>query len=237
MLISSMFFCVNFIFFFFSSRRRHTRWNCDWSSDVCSSDLARAYALEAHGERAFPFRCQGLGVPFALDTRQPLDLARMGGAQSLDLESALSCDNARQSFGKPLSARGEHVTISSDALRPGVEIAQQKTQVAVVLQPFLKIMTRQQLREVAALGRIRRLAHAPEPSRFFSRVVAQKVLDQRPATNRRDCLIEPCDLARVGIERSFITRERLAVRTELSQRKRYGEQRFLHRRVRHGTVG
>src|SRR5689334_24050299 len=29
-----------FIFyFFFSSRRRHTRWNCDWSSDVCSSDL------------------------------------------------------------------------------------------------------------------------------------------------------------------------------------------------------
>src|SRR6266568_2767978 len=28
-------------FFFFSSRRRHTRWNCDWSSDVCSSDLCR----------------------------------------------------------------------------------------------------------------------------------------------------------------------------------------------------
>src|SRR5438309_6494983 len=26
-----------FVFFFFSSRRRHTRWNCDWSSDVCSS--------------------------------------------------------------------------------------------------------------------------------------------------------------------------------------------------------
>src|SRR5689334_23921386 len=26
--------------FFFSSRRRHTRWNCDWSSDVCSSDLS-----------------------------------------------------------------------------------------------------------------------------------------------------------------------------------------------------
>src|SRR2546430_4751925 len=28
-------------FFFFSSRRRHTRFDCDWSSDVCSSDLAR----------------------------------------------------------------------------------------------------------------------------------------------------------------------------------------------------
>src|SRR5256886_13491375 len=28
-----------FLFFFFSSRRRHTRFDCDWSSDVCSSDL------------------------------------------------------------------------------------------------------------------------------------------------------------------------------------------------------
>src|SRR5689334_25028530 len=31
-------------FFFFSSRRRHTRWNCDWSSDVCSSDLVALVA-------------------------------------------------------------------------------------------------------------------------------------------------------------------------------------------------
>src|SRR6266480_3452428 len=28
-----------YFFFFFSSRRRHTRLTCDWSSDVCSSDL------------------------------------------------------------------------------------------------------------------------------------------------------------------------------------------------------
>src|SRR2546427_1966171 len=31
--------CSLFLFFFFSSRRRHTRFDCDWSSDVCSSDL------------------------------------------------------------------------------------------------------------------------------------------------------------------------------------------------------
>src|SRR5205814_3450050 len=30
---------MNMIFFFFSSRRRHTRCLSDWSSDVCSSDL------------------------------------------------------------------------------------------------------------------------------------------------------------------------------------------------------
>src|SRR2546430_13485719 len=34
---SSMSLIVSF--FFFSSRRRHTRFDCDWSSDVCSSDL------------------------------------------------------------------------------------------------------------------------------------------------------------------------------------------------------
>src|SRR6201982_4276805 len=32
------------LFVFFSSRRRHTRLTCDWSSDVCSSDLAGASA-------------------------------------------------------------------------------------------------------------------------------------------------------------------------------------------------
>src|SRR5439155_11417114 len=38
-------FFVLFFFFFFSSRRRHTRWPRDWSSDVCSSDLAMVTAL------------------------------------------------------------------------------------------------------------------------------------------------------------------------------------------------
>src|SRR2546430_9354441 len=38
------------LFFFFSSRRRHTRFDCDWSSDVCSSDLAACrLRLALHG--------------------------------------------------------------------------------------------------------------------------------------------------------------------------------------------
>src|SRR5690348_18426216 len=36
--------------FFFSSRRRHTRWTGDWSSDVCSSDL-RYHAVHQPQER------------------------------------------------------------------------------------------------------------------------------------------------------------------------------------------
>src|SRR5437660_6673474 len=50
-----------YFFFFFSSRRRHTRWPRDWSSDVCSSDLAgQAQILavnnaELKGDYAFNF--------------------------------------------------------------------------------------------------------------------------------------------------------------------------------------
>src|SRR5256885_4587873 len=38
-------------FFFFSSRRRHTRLQGDWSSDVCSSDLAQVLIARAQGGR------------------------------------------------------------------------------------------------------------------------------------------------------------------------------------------
>src|SRR5687768_18336472 len=42
------------ILFFFSSRRRHTRCSRDWSSDVCSSDLARVAATAAFEHAAIP---------------------------------------------------------------------------------------------------------------------------------------------------------------------------------------
>src|SRR5437762_3051433 len=38
--------------FFFSSRRRHTRYIGDWSSDVCSSDLG-AQTVDGHARRGF----------------------------------------------------------------------------------------------------------------------------------------------------------------------------------------
>src|SRR5688572_1505083 len=60
-----MFYFFSFFFFFFSSRRRHTRFDCDWSSDVCSSDLigrsdptahAEVLVLRAAAERAGNYR-------------------------------------------------------------------------------------------------------------------------------------------------------------------------------------
>src|SRR2546421_7800646 len=42
-------YCLNSYFFFFSSRRRHTRSDRDWSSDVCSSDLVGDVAYASLG--------------------------------------------------------------------------------------------------------------------------------------------------------------------------------------------
>src|SRR5690348_17603044 len=57
-------------FFFFSSRRRHTRWTGDWSSDVCSSDLAgdavRGRAPGARRRRAVMLRLAAAALWAAL---------------------------------------------------------------------------------------------------------------------------------------------------------------------------
>src|SRR3989454_8796595 len=42
-----LFYGMNSLIFFFSSRRRHTRLQGDWSSDVCSSDLVEELAANA----------------------------------------------------------------------------------------------------------------------------------------------------------------------------------------------
>src|SRR3712207_7480594 len=47
-------------FFFFSSRRRHTRYWRDWSSDVCSSDLALAWLVEEMEQRYQDMRATGV---------------------------------------------------------------------------------------------------------------------------------------------------------------------------------
>src|SRR5256886_6558699 len=63
-------------FFFFSSRRRHTRFDCDWSSDVCSSDLMAT--LEGDARAAAGARAGRLG--FLLDRPEWLGPPTIGPA-------------------------------------------------------------------------------------------------------------------------------------------------------------
>src|SRR5580698_9616740 len=59
----------NISLFFFSSRRRHTRLTCDWSSDVCSSDL------DAEAARDIFTKYVLTGLPL-----HPDDVAENGGS-------------------------------------------------------------------------------------------------------------------------------------------------------------
>src|SRR5690242_21508869 len=64
-------------FFFFSSRRRHTRLTCDWSSDVCSSDL-----LERLGDVVQRYR------------HEPIDVVRDGVLHEVTSWTAKQDDDA-----------------------------------------------------------------------------------------------------------------------------------------------
>src|SRR6267154_77837 len=66
------------VFFFFSSRRRHTRWTGDWSSDVCSSDLHAAHgvAVGADDLREEVAAHEGLAVVFLLGNDLQQDRTR-----------------------------------------------------------------------------------------------------------------------------------------------------------------
>src|SRR5439155_6393833 len=52
--------------FFFSSRRRHTRWPRDWSSDVCSSDLPARPCWTKYSTQVSHFVQQGLAGALGL---------------------------------------------------------------------------------------------------------------------------------------------------------------------------
>src|SRR5688572_31698019 len=72
-------------FFFFSSRRRHTRFDCDWSSDVCSSDLAAvAVRMSARSRSARRGRERGRAAVAA-------DRARRPGARSEERRVGKEC--------------------------------------------------------------------------------------------------------------------------------------------------
>src|SRR5256885_3809062 len=101
---------IDEVFFFFSSRRRHTRLQGDWSSDVCSSDLARklekfdpeeAFALLAKTQvrNAFipPTALRMLRSAPAPKGRHDIRLRTLGsGGESLGIETY---EWGRETFG------------------------------------------------------------------------------------------------------------------------------------------
>src|SRR2546427_12055246 len=93
-------------FFFFSSRRRHTRFDCDWSSDVCSSDLYLRARPRGTGEVVLEGRIDGqLNRAKALfedrdDLERPGALA-IGRARTLELNAESHAHREPPALGRP----------------------------------------------------------------------------------------------------------------------------------------
>src|SRR5690606_21698716 len=91
---------------FFSSRRRHTRFSRDWSSDVCSSDLGAGFPLAA--DLPPPGPC---GAPTAL-SRQ--------ARKPADLDLSLWRGNVMPRFSRRSFLAGAAGTLAWGALAPGI---------------------------------------------------------------------------------------------------------------------
>src|SRR5688572_32709362 len=86
--------------FFFSSRRRHTRFDCDWSSDVCSSDLGggRRVSVEFGPETA-------LGLPARVVRR----LGLLGVVSFRNLHKVPSIRSEERRVGKSVDLGGRRI--------------------------------------------------------------------------------------------------------------------------------
>src|SRR5256886_8664981 len=105
-------FCL---FFFFSSRRRHTRFDCDWSSDVCSSDLGEGEARH-HNPGGSRERDGGMtaGAPQGLNLRSLLE--EMIEKDASDLHIVAGGRPQLRGGGDIVDPSGGHVLTPKDTL-------------------------------------------------------------------------------------------------------------------------
>src|SRR5256886_3717865 len=110
-------------FFFFSSRRRHTRFDCDWSSDVCSSDLgSQTPDVEPFAE-AFRSMWEHL-VTIHRETGHTLEHINLGGGIPVNyLRDRSQADQLPKHERDMLGAELEPAKVLSEALRVARESA------------------------------------------------------------------------------------------------------------------
>src|SRR5260370_3131574 len=81
--------------FFFSSRRRHTRFKCDWSSDVCSSDLTVVDRGPLRGDPSARLRNRRVVRHFSRRDAAQLRAAEEGGRDRSRATRAKTRDHRR----------------------------------------------------------------------------------------------------------------------------------------------
>src|SRR5260370_14239110 len=95
---------LHMLFFFFSSRRRHTRFKCDWSSDMCSSDLLLNSTVTQYEQALELIENRfGGGIDSELQVQQARIQLETTRAHAIDLGSARSqyVHDVARLIGKP----------------------------------------------------------------------------------------------------------------------------------------
>src|SRR5215475_3482185 len=104
---------IHVFFFFVSSRRRHTRFSRDWSSDVCSSDLAAILGEAAAADTLLePLRA----LRPALDSFRPMSPAELGRVHMDPPEPVAGIGNGLLLDSLPADAADALVRSAGEAL-------------------------------------------------------------------------------------------------------------------------
>src|SRR5207237_3867366 len=90
--------------FFFSSRRRHTRFKCDWSSDVCSSDLDRASEIRGNGEADALVATGSVSDDRGIDSDQLTAVVDQGAAGIARIDGRVGLDKVLVVFNAEVAA-------------------------------------------------------------------------------------------------------------------------------------
>src|SRR5690606_32009233 len=117
-------------------------------------------------------RAERSRVSGSLDACRPRFELEPSRAHPLEVDTLETRLDRRQPLLVRSPARIEDVVERAEALRPSIEIANQKAKVAIVLQRLLKAVRGQQLVQVAALGRVGNRVEPPVPAapRLLTRV-------------------------------------------------------------------
>src|SRR5690606_40241960 len=98
---------LNVFLFFFSSRRRHTRFSRDWSSDVCSSDLvASSFRPDQEALRGARLAAGAAGLAVRGTEGLTTTVLTLAGAAAFLATAGLAARSEERRVGKEGSARG-----------------------------------------------------------------------------------------------------------------------------------
>src|SRR3989454_277906 len=110
-----------FIYFFFSSRRRHTRLQGDWSSDVCSSDLSTtATTASSVAGSPYPITVVNAGTLSAANYDFPLANFVNGGLTINKRDATWTTTDSSKTYGdadpSPLTTGSGSNFVASDGV-------------------------------------------------------------------------------------------------------------------------